>query len=192
MGIERHTARDSWPVFEILKSFSLNGSLHGFVYLFTKRTHRTKQYWMIAICFTFVICIYNLVLTGYEHLVTLPTVTSLNYKPRVSAKLPAVILCANMFSHEKYTKNIIEQNQSAALNTFIGYMRYSSMYSQVRKTISESVAETFARYPRLEDSFRLLRQNFETEFGVRESKFCYVVLQSIPIDNFRPDPVISV
>ena len=152
-------------LFEAAKKFSQNCSLHGLVYLFTRRNFRAKQFWIIAITFTFIVCVYNLILTGKEHFITKPTVTTLSYNSRKTVKFPPVVVCHKLSSHSFAVNSIMRQNKSAALQAFTGYLHYNPIYSDVRKLLSENLTEAFSKYPQLENSFRLMLANFDHELG---------------------------
>ena len=160
---------------EVLKNVATNGSLHGFVYLFTNRPHRVKQLWMATIALIFTICIYQLTLTAYEHLVERPTVTTKSYNYRSSALFPNVFVCPNQGSHSAFVDQIVRQNYPRVDYEMIGYMTTHPMFSDVRKHLSEDVASLFLKYPRLEVVHNRLQRQYEKRTGVSSGPLSYFV-----------------
>ena len=150
----------------VVKNFSMNSSLHGFVYLFTNRSFMVKKLWIVAISFTIAVCLYNMVLTGCDHLITKPSVTTLTYKPREVVQFPAITICPNYLSQKAVLVAMAVQNYSAALHTYIGYLHHNPIYSDFRKLI-------FMKYPKLEHSYKLMMEKFNQELGARRGDFFY-------------------
>ena len=153
------------PFLDTIHSFSLNSSLHGIAHLFTNRSYRAKQCWMLTIITISIVFAYSLILTGQEHFIREPTVTAIKYNSRKSAKLPKITICPRLLSHSDITNEILSRNYLAALHTIVGYLHYNVIYSDVRRLISENISDTFIKYSRLEHTFELLEKNFELDFA---------------------------
>ena len=148
------------------RNFSITCSLHGFAHLFKHRIYCVKQLWLLAILLAYACFVYELLLVGTEHFINKPTTSAITYTPRNWVKLPKVSICARLLSHAAISDDIKRRNGSVPLQSLIGYLTNNYIFSDIRMLFSEANMTTvFSKYPRLENLFRKMTENFEEIYG---------------------------
>ena len=97
----------SWDTsFNFLAQHANETSLHGFEYIFTRKKIFVVRYWLFVIILSLTTCCFYLTLTAYDHVITKPVVTNIEYTKKETLELPKVLLCPRMINYDEIQKTV--------------------------------------------------------------------------------------